>query len=312
VPDNVNVGGVNYSTDDVTTLNGATIAAGTSQTQRMKVQYGDDSIARDVSQAFPLPVNLSSSAGNASLVTGTLSVAAAASASTAVNTSQLVLDVSTMGNVGVGVSTAAFVGTLTFEVSPLITPGATDWYTIDLNPLSAAYSGGGVIAMNVAAQTNRMYEGGLFTPKWMKVRLSALTSGSVNIALGAGPGWVESNPMLTASTANIGRAGPQTSNAPTITNATPAATSSTMLAANANRVGYKVMNDSNVDVLINEAGTAVTATNYTQRIRATNGYYESSGTNMVYVGAVTMLGVTAGTTTAAAATTGACRVTEFS
>jgi hypothetical protein len=85
-----------------------------------------------------------------------------------------------------------------------------------------------------------------------------------------------------------------------------------MLAANANRVGYKVMNDSNVDVLINEAGTAVTATNYTQRIRATNGYYESSGTNMVYVGAVTMLGVTAGTTTAAAATTGACRVTEFS
>jgi hypothetical protein len=56
VADNVSVGGVNYSTDDVTTLNGATVAAGTSQTQRIKVQYGDDGIARDVSAAFPLPI----------------------------------------------------------------------------------------------------------------------------------------------------------------------------------------------------------------------------------------------------------------
>lgn len=53
--DNVNVGGVNYSTDDVTTLNGATIAAGTAQTQRLKVQYGDDGTARDVSETYPLP-----------------------------------------------------------------------------------------------------------------------------------------------------------------------------------------------------------------------------------------------------------------
>lgn len=53
--DNVTVGGVSYSTDDVTTLNGATISAGTAQTQRMKNQYGDDGTARDVSDAFPMP-----------------------------------------------------------------------------------------------------------------------------------------------------------------------------------------------------------------------------------------------------------------
>lgn len=54
--DNVTVGGVNYSTDDVTTLNGGAVAAGSSQTQRIKMQYGDDGVARDVSAAFPLPV----------------------------------------------------------------------------------------------------------------------------------------------------------------------------------------------------------------------------------------------------------------
>lgn len=49
------VGGVNYSTDDITTLNGGAISAGTAQTQRLKVQYGDDGTARDVSSSFPLP-----------------------------------------------------------------------------------------------------------------------------------------------------------------------------------------------------------------------------------------------------------------
>lgn len=46
---------MNYSTDDITTLNGNTVAAGSSQTQRIKVQYGDDGAARDASTAFPLP-----------------------------------------------------------------------------------------------------------------------------------------------------------------------------------------------------------------------------------------------------------------
>jgi hypothetical protein len=276
VADNVTVGGVNYSTDDVTTLNGTTIAAGTAQTQRMKVQYGDENVARDVSQAFPLPVNLASSAGNVAIVTGTLSVAATAPvASTATSTSQIVLDVSAMGNIGVGVSTAAFVGTLTFEVSPLTTPTATDWYTIDLNPLSATYPGGGVVAFNVAAQTNRMYEGGLFTPKWAKVRLSAFTSGTVGIALGAGPGWVESNPMLTASTALIGAVDPACATTGTTTSGTTSGTANTntvAAAADTTRKGITIWNTHASAVLRIGYGTATTASLYSALVPANQGY----------------------------------------
>jgi hypothetical protein len=54
--DNVTVGGVSYSTDDITTLNGGAVAAGSAQTQRIKIQFGDDGTARDVSGAFPLPI----------------------------------------------------------------------------------------------------------------------------------------------------------------------------------------------------------------------------------------------------------------
>jgi hypothetical protein len=262
------------ATDDLATLNGA--ASTGVKIQRVKPAFGVDGDARDVSTTFPMPVNLASSAGNVAIVTGTLSVAAAApSASTAISTSQLVLDVSAMGNIGVGVSTAAFNGSLTFEVSPLATPTATDWYTIDLNPLSAAYAGGGVVSMNVAAQTNRMYEGGLFTPKWAKVRLSALASGTVGIALGAGPGWVESNPMLTASTALIGAVDPACATTGTTTSASTSGTANTntvAAAADTTRKGITIWNTHASAVLRIGYGTATTASLYSALVPANQGY----------------------------------------
>lgn len=45
------------STDAITTLNGASIATG-EKMQRVKVEYGDDNTARDVSPTYPLPVAL--------------------------------------------------------------------------------------------------------------------------------------------------------------------------------------------------------------------------------------------------------------
>lgn len=87
--DNVTVAGVgNISTDDVTTLNGATVAAGTAQTQRFKAQFGDDGTARDVSASFPLPTL----ARAAPASTGTLSSVVASVTSVtilAANTSRL-------------------------------------------------------------------------------------------------------------------------------------------------------------------------------------------------------------------------------
>lgn len=72
--DNVNVAGVgNISTDDVTTLNGATVTAGTAQTQRVKLQFGDDGTARDASAAFPLPVAPTPAAATGTLTSVTAS-----------------------------------------------------------------------------------------------------------------------------------------------------------------------------------------------------------------------------------------------
>ena len=98
----------------------------------------------------------------------------------------------------------------------------------------------------------------------------------------------------------------------TVTTSTPAATSGTLLAANAARLSWKVTNDSNVDVLVSESSAATSATAYSFRLVASGGYYEASGTGLIYTGTVTMLGVAVGTTTATAAGSGACRVTEFS
>ncbi len=57
MPDNTPQNGTaTISTDEVTTVNGATVPA--VQVQRVKNVYGDDGIARDVSETFPLPVDV--------------------------------------------------------------------------------------------------------------------------------------------------------------------------------------------------------------------------------------------------------------
>ena len=53
---NTGSGGDVIATDDVTTLNGS--ASTGIKVQRVKIQYGDDNTARDVSYAFPLPVQV--------------------------------------------------------------------------------------------------------------------------------------------------------------------------------------------------------------------------------------------------------------
>jgi hypothetical protein len=74
VADNTTQGGsATIAADDVTTLNGG--ASSGVLVQRMKVDYGDDGSARDVSTAFPLPVNLAASQGNVSNTSGTLAAA---------------------------------------------------------------------------------------------------------------------------------------------------------------------------------------------------------------------------------------------
>ncbi|MGZ4745707.1 MAG: hypothetical protein ACXVYY_01355 [Oryzihumus sp.] len=95
----------------------------------------------------------------------------------------------------------------------------------------------------------------------------------------------------------------------TITSVAPGSTSTTLLASNSSRFGYRVYNDSNVDALVSESSAASSSTSYTYRLVA-GGFYESP-LGAVYTGALTFIGMAAGTTTATAATSGSCRVTEL-
>lgn len=88
---------------------------------------------------------------------------------------------------------------------------------------------------------------------------------------------------------------------------TPSAASA-VLAANGSRTGYKVYNDSNVDVLITENSSGASATSYTYRLGAGSGFYETGG-GAVYTGAIYCIGVVG--TTPTAATSGALRLTEM-
>lgn len=160
--------------------------------------------------------------------------------------------------------------------------------------------------------TAGLYRGNTSGTTYIRARIVGATTPSVAVVLrvSAGVGAIFLNASVPAGTNTIGRVGPQGSGTGTITTPTPAATSGTLLAANTARLAYKVWNDSNVDVLVAESSAAASATAYSFRVVA-GGYYEASGTNAVYTGLVNMLGVAAGTTTATAAGSGACRVTEF-
>ena len=62
----------NIATDDITTMNGATIAAGTAKAQRVKVGWGTDSTFRDVEPTFGLPI--SETDGETGIVAGMTSL----------------------------------------------------------------------------------------------------------------------------------------------------------------------------------------------------------------------------------------------
>ena len=172
MPDNVAItagAGTPISTDEVTTLNGAAVAA--VQVQRVKPVFGDDSIARDVSAAFPLPVTIND-------VTATGSLAAAA------QTVALALNGDSAASIQL---TGTWVGTVTFEG----TTDGTTWVPVNALPSTSSVPA-------TTATVNGLYRltpGGLAQ---LRAHMTAFTSGSATVTARAseGTGGIFANQIL--------------------------------------------------------------------------------------------------------------------
>jgi hypothetical protein len=179
-------------TDDITTRNGATVAAGV-KVQRVKVGYGDDSTYRDVSAAFPLHVNLGSSQGNVAASTGTVSAAAASTVTGVVNTTSVVVQsVASQGNGTIilygGTYTAL---TLAFEASA---DSGTTWFPID-----GARADGTTVETNPSFTATGVRAWNFICPGYthVRARVSAITQTvAPTLIITAGPFLYDPSPTV--------------------------------------------------------------------------------------------------------------------
>ena len=194
--------------------------------------------------------------------------------------------------------TGTFVGTIAFEV----TRNGTDWVPVNavqagqstfVQSITGVGAFTGLFSINVAARAQ------------VQVKMTAFTSGSASIAIGAsvavGPIYVtQVLPVaINAGTATIGATRPAPAATGTITSPALAVTSFTVLAANANRLGATIYNDSTVTAYIALAPTA-SLTSFTIPI-VPGGYYELPNDGTIFTGLVSGI---------AASATGNLRVTE--
>jgi hypothetical protein len=179
-------------TDDITTRNGVTVAAGV-KVQRAKVTFGDDSVSRDASQAFPLPINIAASQGNIAASTGTVSATAAASVTGVVNTTSVVVQaVASQGNgtiiLGGGTYTAL---TLAFEASA---DSGTTWFPID-----GARSDGSTVETNPSFTAAGLRAWNFICPGYthVRARVSAITQTvAPTLIITAGPFLYDPSPTV--------------------------------------------------------------------------------------------------------------------
>lgn len=140
---NTGSGGDVIATDEVTTLNGS--ASSGVKVQRVKVMFGDDATARDVSLAFPLPVDTNAHIKN----TYTATMARVATGALTANTLKQVLSfehaagsTKTMELVRLSVSgyaTTAVAGTVEFQIARG-TAASTAGTAITPQPTSPAFA----------------------------------------------------------------------------------------------------------------------------------------------------------------------------
>lgn len=245
--DGVTVDGVNYSTDDVVLLNGVVVPAGSAQTQRLKVQYGDDGEARDASTAFPMPVAVSGQ--QPAVFTDTLTTA----------TDLVTTTVAGYGQCSIMV-TGTYAGvTIAFEMSV----GGGIWFPIQV---ARENDGAVVVADTLVANSTIAYladlPGGVTT---IRVRATAWTSGTATVYLA--PSGQVAMPVVSIGNWNSG-SGTTTSVTSTVT------ANTTLSAANVGRRGVSVFNDSSSSLYILAGSGTESATLFTYKAAA-GGYWET-------------------------------------
>lgn len=199
----------NIATDELSTLNGVSQSAPLPKAQRMKPGFGLDGDFTDVSNTNPLPVNLAASGGVGSPVTQALTaVGAAGLAGTTSTTGSAVINVASAGNVSFHLLATAFVGTVVFEQSLDPTGAAGTWAPVPCIPEDATTTPVATLAINTAVAYIRQYTQGMFGPALFRIRVSAFTSGTLNVYAKTGPGWFEGQPALAPSVSNIGTVSP--------------------------------------------------------------------------------------------------------
>lgn len=172
--------GATIATDEVTTLNGGAVSA--VQVQRVKVTYGADSFATDVSNTTPLPTT-----GIDTTATGSIAGAGQT------------VSISLNGQSGVAVQiTGTWDGTLQFEG----TVDGTTWATV--NGVVAGTSTPGVTTIKNGVV--RITPSGLAQ---VRVNATIWNSGTANISMraSAGTGGTFLNQSLTAGQNVIGKVG---------------------------------------------------------------------------------------------------------
>src|SRR3954471_16708866 len=135
-------GNATIAADDVTTLNGA--ASSGVLVQRMKPTYGDDGTARDVSDAFPLPVRRTTDTATLTSVAASVTSVTVIAANT--NRRGLRLHAVTSSAVcyvhmGAGTA-AATLGGHSFDMQPGALYEDPDGYTGAVTAIWAAATGG--------------------------------------------------------------------------------------------------------------------------------------------------------------------------
>lgn len=204
------------------------------------------------------PTNITAASGFGTIALGSFSAASPAA------NSSVSANVSGAGVAAFGFNNTSFIGTLAFEA----TIDGTNWFTISVRPQGTDVD---VQSVVLASGTHHaaLVESAFAQ---VRVRCTAFTSGT-GAATIIPRAFTTQTSLSTTGASSIGsvnRVG--MAHTPALTSVAGANTSTSLLAANVNRIGAAVFNESTATLYL-ALNTAASVTAYTVQLAA-NGYYE--------------------------------------